>query len=374
MKIRLVLLLSLQVGTLSLTTMVVLQGGKRNLQPLSGTIKRFFSSDKNVILSGRTRNARISQSINLSLSSCNSSNHKLKYPFQRKKSKSNGRFVPQLCRNLSCKAGNGHEQMSETIDSEDAQFLDKVKSVLFGEILSRISSTSLLNSDPFIILLAVSGGCDSIALFHSVLHFLSDETLFKGFKVHVVHFDHCQRGQESDEDRSFVEKKCEENNIPFHCFVWDTDGMSKGRFSQEVARNWRREESLKLICDLSSSGGAVLTAHHRDDAEETILLKILRGVHLTNISGMESLQQVSEGYDVDARQLFFGKPFLHVRKEEVCQFLDSQNITWREDASNATDKYKRNKVRHQLIPLLQDLVGGEKVLEVSSVLFLIRSE
>ena len=385
MKIKLILLLSLQVRTLSLATMVVLQGGKRNLQPLSGTMKRLVSNNKNrqyglvskSILSGGTRSALTSQSLNVSLVSCHYSNHQLAHPCQKSNSKLQGRFVPQSIRNVSCKASNeyenGHEQNGGTINSEGAQFLEKVKPVLFGDILSRIPSTSLKNSDPWIILLAVSGGCDSIALFHSVVHFLSGNngTLFKGYKVHVIHFDHCQRAEESDGDRAFVEKLCDENNIPFHCFVWDTADKSRAKFSQEVARNWRRQESLKLICDLSSSGGVILTAHHKDDAEETILLKMLRGVHLTNISGMESLHQVSEGYEFGARQMYFGKPFLGVRKDEVCQFLDSQSIAWREDASNATDKYKRNKVRHQLIPLLQDMVGGEKVLEVSLVLFLI---
>ena len=173
--------------------MVVLQGGKRNLQPLSGTMKRLVSNNKNrqyglvskSILSGGTRSALTSQSLNVSLVSCHYSNHQLAHPCQKSNSKLQGRFVPQSIRNVSCKASNeyenGHEQNGGTINSEGAQFLEKVKPVLFGDILSRIPSTSLKNSDPWIILLAVSGGCDSIALFHSVVHFLSENKVILSF-------------------------------------------------------------------------------------------------------------------------------------------------------------------------------------------------
>ncbi len=288
---------------------------------------------------------------------------------------------------------------------------------------------------PVVILLAVSGGCDSIALFHSILHVVQTNRNFcsgngKGqykneidevyvsnnndkdksrtkdygvdsigndieceLDVHVVHFDHEQRGEESDKDREFVQKLCQEYDVPFHCFYWggqDNIGASINnvgnepklcaKFSQEAARDWRRRESLKLlqkICldkknnNSSNNGippapGVIFTAHHKDDAEETMIMKFLRGVHITNLSGMDPVQHVAissidENLQPDP-QLYLGKPMLRLRKSSIYNFLSRRGLSWREDASNQTDKYLRNKVRHQLMPLLKDLVGGEEAL------------
>ena len=276
---------------------------------------------------------------------------------------------------LSSKAGKDEFDTevgsnSEALNTVGVQFLQKFNSALFDDILSRTPSTPInSDNDPFIILLAISGGCDSVALFHSVCHYMKQNhgVLRNGSEVHVIHFDHCQRGEESDGDRVFVQELCKKNEIPFHYLTWNNENNNEVRFSQEVARDWRRQESIKFICDQSRSGGVILTAHQKDDVEETILLKMLRGVHITNLTGMESLYQ-SNGDHGAGRQIFFGKPLLDFRKDEIFQFLESKNLSWREDTSNATDKYKRNKVRLQLIPLLQDLVGGEFILEVSLIL------
>mmetsp|Transcript_15235 Transcript_15235/g.28673 ORF Transcript_15235/g.28673 Transcript_15235/m.28673 type:complete len:667 (+) Transcript_15235:146-2146(+) len=264
-------------------------------------------------------------------------------------------------------------------DSETVLFADKflatIHSTTSNEIIPKVLSSWNRSSEaPLVILLCVSGGCDSVALLHSMMHLLnSKDTHPQGYQlcredgtcmpcaVHVVHFDHQQRGGESDEDRLLVEKMCKDNNIPFHCFYWsDCNDRKRRKFSQEMARDWRKYKSTELLSEImgsTDSRGLILTAHHKDDSIETVLLKMLRGVHLTNISGLKSVQQ-----DSINDRIFIGKPMLHVGKKDIERFLKSQDIPWREDRSNQSSIYQRNRVRNELVPLLNELVGGEAIL------------
>ena len=354
----------------------------------------------------------------------------------------------------SSKEGSSHNTIQNNeINDQDQQLLDQMRCHLGDEIFSKIldddkhegNKTSLPSPQSITILLAVSGGCDSIALFHFMLQLMKNNnsnnrtdstessrdcnkkelpvfTQRRVFEfnasphhgrskkineatihtaattrtiecnIHVIHFDHQQRGEESDGDRIFVQKLCQENNIPFHCFYWNQYNDNNGddnknnnnnsnknnKFSQEIARNWRRKKSLEVMEEIMSSSlhiaednkdikksisskGVIFTAHHKDDAEETMIMKLLRGVHLTNWSGMYSLQRTMTESQ-HHHDLYLGKPMLCIRKKSIQNFLVRQGLEWREDKSNQSDKYLRNRVRHQLMPILQDLVGGEDVL------------
>eukprot|EP00559_Dactyliosolen_fragilissimus_P000800 CAMPEP_0184869118 /NCGR_PEP_ID=MMETSP0580-20130426/32948_1 /TAXON_ID=1118495 /ORGANISM="Dactyliosolen fragilissimus" /LENGTH=370 /DNA_ID=CAMNT_0027370399 /DNA_START=697 /DNA_END=1806 /DNA_ORIENTATION=+ len=205
--------------------------------------------------------------------------------------------------------------------------------------------------------------------------FLTDSNRENDIKVdiHVVHFDHRQRGEQSDGDRLFVEQLCNDAGVPFHCRYWggnDTPSHHSNsvKFSQEVAREWRREESKKILQSIVNSRdienvnheidrkGVIFTAHHRDDSYETMLLKVLRGVHLTNIAGMKVIN-TNDGQEPVAR------PLLGLRKSDLIDYLRQRRMTWREDSTNASNKYTRNRIRNELMPLLKDIVGGQDVLE-----------
>ncbi|KAL9183656.1 hypothetical protein ACHAXT_004512 [Thalassiosira profunda] len=296
-------------------------------------------------------------------------------------------------------------------------------------LLSLQSGDAMGNGDgpTLVLLLAVSGGCDSIALFHTVLALTRADQELKSnqprwlhlgekgatekcddfivpCELHVAHFNHEQRGETSDGDEAFVRDLCQENGVPFHCFSWSEIGTATSEgperpeetesfdekvadnFTQDVARNWRRQKLKDVLANLvalqtgssakSVEGrwGAILTAHHRDDADETILLKLLRGSHLTNIRGMEAsssfeIRLQTDGRSIDASTLqsspvgYFAKPLLDVRKRNIIEYLESNALTWREDESNSSSKYRRNKVRNELMPLLRDIAGGEHALE-----------
>ena len=99
----------------------------------------------------------------------------------------------------------------------------------------------------------------------------------------------------------------------------------------------------------------VLTAYHKDDAEETTLLKLLRGVHIANVVGMEVLRPAYEADNDDGggggegeERVYFAKPMLGVRKSEIVEFMVEKGLEWREDESNGSDKYLRNRVRNEV--------------------------
>ncbi len=262
------------------------------------------------------------------------------------------------------------------------------------------------------LLLAVSGGSDSVALFHAVTTLLrktndvstNHTTIYlnldnggnNGMKeveceLHVAHFNHEQRGDSSDGDEAFVKRLCIERDIPFHNYFWsdeefssaevecndDEDEMSSNSFTQDIARKWRRRKLRDLLSDLvlqtnnstmceTNRWGAILTAHHGDDSDETILLKLLRGSHLSNLRGMEARSEIDLSTDSLSSFTsvgYFAKPMLQLRKKDVTKFLESNALEWREDESNATNKYKRNKVRNELMPLMRELAGGEHALQ-----------
>jgi len=292
--------------------------------------------------------------------------------FHKRALQPNSPFFHRRSFTLQSKIGTDDEGGGRT-STEDA-FLENLRGSICDKILVQLphrQGADSMADPPLVILLGVSGGCDSMALFHSLLalttsssssengYELSCKTKTTSCQLHVVHFDHQQRGEESNCDHRLVEELCKENGIGFHCFYWED--MLDVKFCQESARDWRRTKSIELMkgiigCD--DKQGLIFTAHHKDDSEETMLLKILRGVHITNISGMKILQRASEESDI-----YFAKPMLNVRKCEIIDFLTSRNLQWREDESNASDKYLRNRVRNELIPLLNDLVGGQSVLE-----------
>jgi len=178
------------------------------------------------------------------------------------------------------------------------------------------------------------------------------------WRLEVVHFNHGLRPEVADEE-AFVRGLAEEHGLRCHVRR-AVPGELEGRGGmQELAREWRRRESVGLLppptgsCrsgGSSPAGGVVLLAHHLDDQVETRLLKLLRGAHLARLGGMRP------------REGPFARPLLQVPKARLVEYLREREQRWMEDPSNATPVYQRNKVRLQLIPLLADIMGGEEAL------------
>lgn len=200
------------------------------------------------------------------------------------------------------------------------------------------------------VLACVSGGSDSVAL----LTLLVEIRHAWDLDVRAVHFNHGVRVDESAEDAVFVEALCARLDVELHVRAPEKP-FALSNF-QAKARQWRRDETVVLLEFLGAN--VALQGHHADDQTETVLLKLIRGCHLSNIAGMRPREGV------------FGRPLLSFPKRDLVEFLESRAETWREDPSNTSPKYLRNRVRAELIPLLRELVdegGFESRVEALTV-------
>lgn len=186
------------------------------------------------------------------------------------------------------------------------------------------------------VVVAVSGGPDSVALL-SLLHTLSSSW---NLSLSVVHFNYGLRGAESDGDAAFVMRLCERLNITGHCErLALTEDLRKGRSLQEAAREARYAALLRWRASLGAD--KVALGHTRDDQAETVVMWLLRGAGTTGLSGMPYMRPP------------FVRPLLTVGRTDVLSYLLGQGLDFREDSSNATPLYVRNRVRHDLLPVLK---------------------
>ena len=187
------------------------------------------------------------------------------------------------------------------------------------------------------LLLAVSGGADSMALADGVLQLVGE-----GYcSAHVLHVEHGLRGEEALADAELVRKFCAEKGLAFTCVHVDVNGyaQSKKLSTEEAARKLRYaalgEKAQELEADF------ILTAHHSDDQAETVLLKLLRGAGTEGLSGM----QVRSGKIL--------RPLLHLTREHLGNYCALQDISYCYDSSNDDLHYTRNKIRRELLPYLE---------------------
>lgn len=187
---------------------------------------------------------------------------------------------------------------------------------------------------------AVSGGIDSMALLHLLLEL--------GASVTVAHVDHMLRGDESAEDASFVEASCRRLGVPLFRKSFDVAAHAAARrlSVQEAAREIRYQYLEEVARE--TGGRKVVTAHHADDQAETVLMRLLRGTGLKGLGGIPYRRPLSEEGGIEVV-----RPLLDVRREEIERYAAQTGIAHREDRSNASTKYLRNKIRIQLLPLLE---------------------
>jgi tRNA(Ile)-lysidine synthase len=185
------------------------------------------------------------------------------------------------------------------------------------------------------VLAAVSGGADSMALLH-VLAGLSREW---GFRVEVAHMDHGLRGEESAEDARFVARMAEGMGLVCHLGRLIPGSLRrKGVSLQEAAR----AERLSWLERVASEAGAgqIALGHTANDAAEDVLMRLLTGAGTRGLAGMRP----SRGR--------FIRPLIECSRQDIEAWLGEQGIAWREDSSNASPRYLRNRIRGQLIPEL----------------------
>jgi tRNA(Ile)-lysidine synthase len=198
---------------------------------------------------------------------------------------------------------------------------------------------NLTNNFPFLfgkkLLLATSGGLDSMVMAH----------LFKSlnFEFALAHCNFQLRGKESLEDQFFVQNYAEANDIPVFITQFDTQSFADDyKLSTQVAARELRYNWFYELLE-NENFDYILTAHHADDNIETFLIHLIRGSGLDGFSG------------IPAQNESVIRPLLAFSREEILNYAAANAIQWREDSSNSSDKYLRNKIRHDLVPLLKEL-------------------
>ncbi len=200
------------------------------------------------------------------------------------------------------------------------------------------------------IVVAVSGGVDSLVLL-DMLMCISRQTTSeaqgkRSLSIAVVHFNHRLRGVESEQDANFVRETCKRYDIP--CYIAWAD---VGRFAEiqsmslEQAGRELRYKFLEFVA-YKRRADAVLTAHTLNDSVETVLMNMLRGSGLTGLSGIPAQRAFG-----DHTKLV--RPLLSMKKAEIQEYAALRGLSWREDSSNSQSVFRRNKIRNELLPLLE---------------------
>jgi tRNA(Ile)-lysidine synthase len=216
-------------------------------------------------------------------------------------------------------------------------------------------SVAVPNSEPLLqklrlpesgarILVAVSGGVDSMVLLH-LLKKLSTE---HRWKLTVAHFNHCLRGRASDGDEAFVGKEAAAMRLPFVSERGDVKKFAKtSRFSIEMAARKLRHQFFARIAR-EKKIKIVALAHHADDQVELFFLRLLRGSGGDGLTGMKwrSPSPVDSGISLV-------RPLLDCSKAELEVFAQKNKVGYREDATNSSADFLRNRVRNELLPLLR---------------------
>ncbi len=180
--------------------------------------------------------------------------------------------------------------------------------------------------------LALSGGPDSMCLFHLLLEM--------NVSFVCVHINHGTR-EENEREYLFVREYVQKFGIPLEYFK--IDSYRKNKFSEEEARKIRYAKFLEVAHKYHAK--YLLTAHHGDDLTETIFMRLLRGSTLEGYSG---IKRVSSWNDI-----ILLRPLLTKKKKDIYQYLTDNNIPYVEDESNQCDDYLRNRIRHNLLPILE---------------------
>ena len=185
------------------------------------------------------------------------------------------------------------------------------------------------------ILIAISGGLDSVVLFH-LLNNLK-------YNISLAHCNFQLRDKESDLDEIFVKNLSETNSNQIYIKKFDTNEYAlQHKFSIQIAARELRYNWFQQLIE-TNNFEYVLTAHHADDNFETFMINLSRGSGLDGFTGIPKMN----GNII--------RPLLPFSREEIHQYALENKIEWREDKSNASIKYTRNKIRHQVIPILKEI-------------------
>lgn len=182
---------------------------------------------------------------------------------------------------------------------------------------------------------ALSGGADSMALLNAMLALGG----CYGIKVKAAHLNHMIRGDEAERDEKFVREYCAERNIELICGHADVPSYAReNKLSTELAARQLRYEFFKRI-----SAGTVATAHTASDNLETVIFNLTRGTAINGLCGIPPKRDI------------FIRPLILCTRQDIEDYCDKNKIPYITDSTNLSDDYARNKIRHNVIPVLKEI-------------------
>lgn len=209
-------------------------------------------------------------------------------------------------------------------------------------ILDDIEKNQLIQAGDRL-LVAVSGGPDSMAL----LHWLWQQRSKLHITVRAIHLNHQFRGAEAVEDQNYVEETCLAWGVPCSSKAMNVSLYAKEhKLSKQVAARECRYHYFEQVAQELGYNKLCL-AHHSDDQLETVIMRFIRGAGLRGLSGIPTVRQT------DSVQII--RPFMTLRKDQIEAYCQAQHIQPRLDQSNLNDDYTRNKIRHHIVPQLLEL-------------------
>jgi tRNA(Ile)-lysidine synthase len=198
---------------------------------------------------------------------------------------------------------------------------------------------------------AVSGGADSVAL----LRLLLEARAELGIVLSVVHFNHQIRGADADADEQFVRSLAAGFDLQFHCGAGDTPAYAREhKLSLEAAGRTLRYAFFDRLAD-DAAVDRVATAHTRDDQAETVLMRFLRGSGTKGLAGIYPAVGGETGALIDVPAPRIVRPLLDLSRDQLRAYLAQLRQAWREDESNADVSFVRNRLRHEIMPVLRQL-------------------
>ena len=189
-------------------------------------------------------------------------------------------------------------------------------------------------------LLGLSGGADSVALLHLMLSRFRE----RGISLEAVHVNHGLRGREAEEDERFVRELCRDLGVPLTVYRIDLQGRKDENAAREARFRCFRQRMEE------TGAGGLLLAHHGDDLTETFLMRLIRGA---GPEGLACMRPVDRSFGMTVY-----RPLLGLSRREIRDALSEAGIPWREDGSNGNPAYLRNRVRMELVPMLESFTPG----------------
>lgn len=203
--------------------------------------------------------------------------------------------------------------------------------------------------------LAVSGGADSMALLDTARFFVHSSPQPEITGLIALHFNHRIRKKEANQDEALVEHFCSEKGLPFFKGQADVPALSKSqKISLELAGRKARYQFFQRVMEEQKKEGTLpvlVTAHHRGDQAETLLLHLFRGAGADGLSGMRVWTKVK----TENGEFYLFRPFLSLPKTALVTWCEGCQIPYRKDQSNDDPRFLRNRIRLQVLPLIKEI-------------------